>query len=229
MNSALERIYTILTPDTQSQSARRPYYIMRLRFEMTLAFDTKELMPVAMGFQDAIISPKKVDYRTTQITRFIPDMNVINEYRDIITRAFNENPVHGAHLTNLAFVGYDYLYAIEPKELAPGVPTKDALAALIDNAYGREAIKLIGNPNGDNVHDPVMSVGNDWLYFESGEPDIENMTPDEYMQKHDVPDIVDRMTDAVWELYEEDPKSPEVGYIFAYLYEMMEKPRCNTD
>lgn len=224
MNSALEQIYRTLTPEEQAASKKRPYYVMRLRFLLTISFSPNDILPNTMGTQETIAIPQEAVYRTTMVTRSIPDQAAIEEYRKALIESFMGNPNKKATLIRLGFDGYDYLYAAIPKEEADGVPTKDALEGLIRNGLENKAITIVPNPNGDGIHEPVMTIGTTWLHFDSEDPDVESSEPREYLSRHDNGYIIKRMADAVWDLYQSDPGDPESDYIFACLYLAMEQP-----
>lgn len=226
MNAKLEQIYDILAHDEQD-SDRKLYYVMRMRFLLTISFHPNDLIPNTMGSDETIVMPQTAIYRTTQITDFIPDAGMIAKYVDALKKTFNENPERKAHLVRLSFDGYDYVYAVNRKEEAPGVPTKDALRQLVWLAYDSGTIVLIPDPNGDELHEPVMMIGDDWLYFDSDDGDIGGLTPSQYVQKHDRDYVVDHMTDAVWDLYQMDPQSAEPAYIFCVLYENVERAKTS--
>lgn len=229
MNSALEQIYKTLTPKEQATPERVPYYVMRLRFLLNVSFRPDGIMPNTMGMQESLVIPQEMTYRTTQITRFIPDHRTISEYVDKLKAAFNENPDRQARLLSLTFDGYDYLYAIAPREEKNGVPTKEALRGLIEYAFLNKIIRIIPDPSGDGVHEPVMAIGDRWLYFDSEDKDIRSMTPMVYSTRHDSDYVIRNTTDAIWDLYRTDPEGKEIGYIFAYLYEAVECPISTTE
>lgn len=224
MNSKLKQIYDLLAPSEQ-EGCKKLYYVMRMRFLLTISFHSNDLIPNTMGSDESIVMPQTAVYNTTQITDFIPDAGMIAKYVDALKKAFNDNPERKAHLVRLSFDGYDYIYAINRKEEAPGVPTKDALRQLVWLAYDSGAIILMPDPNGDEMHEPVLKIGDDWLYFDSDDGCIGQMTPAQYVQKHDRDYIVDHMADAIWELYHTDPDSTEPAYIFCVLYENVERAK----
>lgn len=224
MNSALTQIYKMLTPEEQMPPDRQPYYVMRLRFKLRILSPQEDLIPNTMGIQESTIMNEEETYRTTKVTRFIPDSGTISEYVKALKIAFNDNPKRKTKLLSLEFDGYDYLYAVMPKEESEGIPTKEALSGLIEYAFLNKVIRIVPDPNGDGIHEPVMSVGDDWVYFDSEDKDVRNLTPLAYEARHDAGYIIRNMTDAVWDLYQTDPESPRVGCIFAYLYETIERP-----
>lgn len=226
MNAKLKQIYDILAHDEQDND-RKLYYVMRMRFLLTISFHPNDLIPNTMGSDETIVMPQTAVYRTTQITDFIPDAGMIAKYVDALKKAFNENPERKTHLVRLSFDGYDYVYAVSRKEEAPGVPTKDALRQLVWLAYDSGTIVLIPDPNGDELHEPVLMIGDDWLYFDSDDGDISGLTPSQYVQKHDKDYVVDHMTDAIWDLYQMDPQSAEPAYIFCVLYENVERAKTS--
>lgn len=226
MNAKLEQIYDILAHDEQG-SDRKLYYVMRMRFLLTISFHPNDLIPNTMGSDETIVMPQTAVYRTTQITDFIPDAGMIAKYVDALKKAFNENPERKAHLVRLSFDGYDYVHAVSRKEETPGVPTKDALRQLVWLAYDSGTIVLVPDPNGDELHEPVLMIGDDWLYFDSDDGDIGRLTPSQYIQKHDKDYVVDHMTDAIWDLYQMDPQSAEPAYIFCVLYENAERAKTS--
>lgn len=224
MNSALTQIYKMLTPEEQMPPGRQPYYVMRLRFKLRTLSPHEDLIPNTMGIQESTIMNEEGTYRTTKVTRFIPDSGTISEYVKALKIAFNDNPKREKKLLSLEFDGYDYLYAVIPKEESKGAPTKEALFGLIEYAFLNKVIRIMPDPNGDGIHEPVMSVRDDWVYFDSEDKDIRDLTPLAYEARHDAEYIIRNMTDAVWDLYQTDPESPKVRCIFAYLYEAIECP-----
>lgn len=223
MNSMLNQIYRELTPKEQTELASPPFYVMRLKFRIRFSFKPNAILPDTIGIQEGIITPQEAAYSTTMITRIIPDESLIQKYRNRIAASYNENKDKDTRLDGVDFVGYEYINAVLPREEAKNVPTKDALYELVRYAWQIHALRIDADPNGDNVHGPVLFVDDDWLYFDSSEG-VEDEDPRFYLLKHGEEYLVTHMTDAIWELYVTDPESPEVAFIFAYLYEKLEQP-----
>lgn len=201
MNSALAQIYRTLTTKEQAPSGKPPYYVIRFRFKLRIFRPKEDLMGKTAGLHESIIMDEEGTYRVTRVTRFIPDTKTINEYVKELKAVFNDSLESDAKLLSLEFDGYDYLYQVAPKEESDGVPTKEALTGLIEYAFLNKIIGIVPDPNGDGVHEPVMKIGDDWLYFDSEDSDARDLTPAAYSAKHDAGYVIRNMTEGVWDLY----------------------------
>lgn len=223
MNSTLKQIYREISPKEQAKLESPPLYVMRLRFILRISFKPDAILPDTMGIHECIITPEESTYRTTLITRVIPDSSLIKRYENTIAASYHQNKTKDTRLDSVRFDGYDYIEAVLPKEEAENVPTKAALRELVRCAWQTKALQVKADPNGDNIHGPVLFIDEDWIYFDSSEG-VELETPEFYLSQHNEPYLVQHMTDAIWELYRFDPESAEAAFIFAFLYEKLEQP-----
>ena len=222
MNPTLERIYREISPKEQAKLESPPFYIMQLRFILGISFRPDTVLPDTMGIDESIVTPREAIYRTTLVTKTVPDSSLITEYKQKIIASFVQNG-KDIRLDFVKFDGYESIHTVLPREEAKNVPTKDALYALVYYAWRAKTIHIEADPNGDGIHNPVLFIDDDWIYFDSS-INAEQETPEFYLLKHDEEYLITCITDAIWELYQSDPESAETAFIFAYLYETLEQP-----